>query len=109
MADQHGIRGGQFWNLENTSGATAKGHNLDSIYVYNNVPLTTNQLPAVRIVNGAQLPSADGLTIATPQPLYVLGNYNLQTNGGRPALNSATASPTYAAALMADAIPELSA
>jgi len=100
--------GGQFWNLENTSGATAKGHNLDSIYVYNNVPLTTNQLPAVRIVNGAQLPSADGLTIATPQPLYVLGNYNLQTNGGSPVLNSANTASTYPAALMADAITVLS-
>jgi hypothetical protein len=100
--------GGENWNFENTFGPTSKGHNLDSIYVYNNVPLTTAQLPAVRIINGQQLPSSFGLTIATPQPLYVLGNYNVQTNGGSPVLGTTNTASTYPAALMGDAITILS-
>jgi hypothetical protein len=49
-----------------------------------------------------------GLTIATPQPLYILGNYNVQTNGGSPVLGSTNTASTYPAALMADAITILS-
>jgi hypothetical protein len=103
--------GGYVWNVKNTFADTSKGHPIDSIYVYNNVPLTTSQLPAVRLVNGAQLPFFDfegGLTIATPQPLYVFGNYNVQTNGGSPVLGSTNTASTYPAALMADAITILS-
>ena len=71
--------GGQAWNLINRAGPFAKGHDIDSIYVFNMVAFSPSQLPAVRVINGAQLPSIFGLTIATPQPLYVLGNYNVQT------------------------------
>jgi hypothetical protein len=99
--------GGQPWNNLNTSGSTSKGHAIDSIYVYNNVPLTPTQLPGVRIVNGAQLPSSAGLTIATPFPLYVLGNYNVQTPSGS-SLGMNTTTYTYPSALMGDAITILS-
>lgn len=101
--------GGSAWNLKNVVGATSKGHGIDSIYVYNNVLITSGQLPAVRVINGAQLPSAGpGLTVATPQPLYVLGDYNVQTNGGSPVLGSTNTASTYPAALMGDAITVLS-
>jgi len=93
------------------------GHHLDSIYVYTGVPLTTSQLPAIRLVNGAQLPnpgnstSPAGLSVATPFPMYVLGNYNTQTfNGsalGKYCTNGAT-TYTVPAALMADAVTILS-
>src|SRR5262249_1914848 len=59
---------------------THTGHHIGSIYVYNSVPLTTSQLPAVRVMDGAQLPnpgnSTYGFTVATQFPMYVLGNYN---------------------------------
>jgi hypothetical protein len=100
--------GGQPWNNLNISGSTAKGHPIDSIYFFNNVIFTTTQLPAVRVVNGAQLPSSYGLTIATPQPLYVLGNYNVQTNSLNSDAGSADTAYTYPAALMGDAITILS-
>jgi hypothetical protein len=87
---------------------TDKGHNIDSIYVYNNVPLSGTTLPAVRVVNGSQLPTSSGLAIATPDPIYVMGNFNSQTSAGNDrGLNNTTY--TYPAALYADAVTVLSA
>ena len=61
------------------------------------------------MVNGSQLPPA-GLTVATPQPVYVLGNYNIQTNGTATDAPPATTNTTYTvpAALMGDAVTILS-
>jgi hypothetical protein len=102
-------RGGSQYNTINTTGSTSKGHGINSIYVYNSVPLTASQLPAVRLVNGKQLPAA-GLTVATAQPLYVEGNYNVTTNGSTYAygLGSTTNGATVPAAIMGDAITVLS-
>jgi len=59
----------------------------------------------VRMTNGAVLPSG-GLTVATPDPIYVLGNYN--ANGS--SLNNGTnVANTVPAALIGDAITALSA
>jgi hypothetical protein len=101
--------GGYQYNTENTTGTTSKGHGINSIYVYNTVPMTSSQLPAVRLVNGQQLPPS-GLTVATPQPLYVKGNYNITTNGSTFAstLGSTTNGMTVPAALMGDAVTILS-
>jgi hypothetical protein len=85
------------------------GHGFCSIYVYNGVPLTGTQLPAVRLINGAQLPSANpGLTVSTPQPLYIYGNYNVQTNSGANDLGTNRTTHTYPAAVLADAVTILS-
>jgi hypothetical protein len=94
---------------------THKGHTIDSIYVYNSAPSlggSPGQLPAVRVVNGTNLPSSWGLTIATPFPLYVLGNYNISTNFG-PAVGQMSVTMTntawaWPAGLMGDAITILS-
>jgi len=112
--------GGNNWNSKNYQD---KGHGISSVYIYNNVSLASGSpgtLPAVRLVNGAQLPSTtdpggsgrttSGLTVATPQPLYVEDNYNVQTassSAGASAGTTNTAS-TYPAALLGDAITILS-
>ncbi len=87
------------------------GHHINSVYVYNSVPLTTSQLPAVRVANGQQLPtpggSTKGFTVATKFPMYVLGNYNSQLASGALSLGNTT-SNTYPAALMADSVTILS-
>jgi hypothetical protein len=87
------------------------GHHIDSVYVYNSVPLTGSQLPAVRVVNGKGLPapgnSTFGFTVATPFPLYVLGDYNA-TNSSGSSLGSTNTTHTVPAALMGDSITILS-
>jgi hypothetical protein len=107
-------------NQYNQQSFSDNGHGINSVFIYNNVPLTGSQLPAVRLVNGYQLPSTtdpggsglttSGLTVVTPQPLYVKGNYNVQTATSSPGASAGTANTTYTypAALMADAITVLS-
>jgi hypothetical protein len=91
------------------------GHPIGSVYVYNSVPLTTSQLPAVRVTNGGQLPhtggptyDAFGFTVATPFPLYVWGDYNCTNNGVSGLGSTNTANSTLPAALMGDSITILS-
>ena len=80
------------------------GHGINSVYIYNNNPLTSLSLPAVRVDDGAVLPQ-DGLTVVTPDPLYVLGNYNAS---GSSLNNGGNVSGTAPAALIGDAITVLS-
>ncbi len=100
-------RGGFQYNQLNISGASAKGHAINSIYINNAVPLAGTNLPAVRVVNGQQLPT-NGLTIATLQPIYVLGNYNTTTNGVNFSTGFGSTKNTVPAALLGDAITVLS-
>jgi hypothetical protein len=72
----------------------------------------------VRLVNAAQLPSTSwfgngliaGLTVATADPIYTLGNYNVTNNGATDytLLNTNTSSAFVPAALMGDALTILS-
>jgi hypothetical protein len=63
--------------------------------------------PGVRLINGEWLPPK-GLTVATPDPIYIKGNYNVTTNGT--PMNLGTADTTYAlpASVAADAVSILS-
>lgn len=86
------------------------GHGIGCIYVYTSIPTTAAQLPAVRLVNGGQLPTNyPGLTVATPFPLYVKGNYNVKiATTNRTDINSNDTAYTYPAALMGDSLTILS-
>jgi hypothetical protein len=100
------------WNVQNFND---KGHGMNSIYVYNSVSGATT-LPAVRVFDGKQMPSSTngsyftaGLTVATAFPLYVMGDYNIQTNSsGSQSAQMTNTSWTYPAGLMGDAITILS-
>ena len=100
--------GGKNYQMLNTTGGTSKSHSINIVYVYNNLTNNSSQLPAVRVVNGSRLPAA-GLTVATPFPLYVLGNYNTTTNGINFSTTLGDTANAYPAALMGDAITVLSA
>jgi len=115
--------GGSNWNQELSEDV---GHGINSVFIYNAVPFFGQQeLPAVRVVDGQLLPSSTnydvnvsgtnypaiftaGLTVVTPQPLYVEGNYNVQINGGPSVAGTANVQNTYPAAFMADSITVLS-
>jgi hypothetical protein len=58
------------------------------------------------LTNGSQLPPS-GLTVVTPDPLYIVGDYNTTLDGSSFASGSDT-SRTRPAAIMADAIMVLS-
>ncbi len=83
------------------------------IYVADRRSYNSRQLPAVRLVNGAQLPANGnlGFSVATPDPLYVLGNYNTQISGSAANASAATTNTSYTvpAALFSDALTVLSA
>lgn len=94
-------------NTYNNQSISDTGKGINSIYIYNSVPMTGSTLPGVQVANGAQLPP-DGLGIATPDPMYVMGNFNSQTSAGNDAGKSDT-TYTEPAALYADALTILSA
>ena len=98
---------GQTLNSKNNSGSITKGHNINGVYVYNSVPSTPSQLPAVRVMNGQQLP-AGGLSVASPFPVYVMGDYNTTTNGTTFSTTLGDTVNTRPAALMGDAVTVLS-
>ena len=99
---------GNYYNSLKTSGSTQiSQQSINSIYVYTSIPITTSQLPAVRLVNGMRLPPS-GLTVATPFPIYVLGSYNITTNGTQTSTALGDTTNTSPAALMGDAVTILS-
>ncbi len=99
---------GYYYNQLKTTGPTAvSSEEINSIYVYNSIKETSSVLPAVRVVNGMRLPPS-GLTVATPQPLYVMGDYNVTTNGTKFSWNLGDTTNTVPAALIGDAVTILS-
>jgi hypothetical protein len=61
----------------------------------------------VVLTNGAMLPTL-GLSVVTPDPLYIVGNYNVCTNGTPVNLGTFNTSQTRPAAVYSDAITILS-
>jgi hypothetical protein len=86
----------------NTTLKFATGHKVDCVYV-NDTRTVLGKLTVVRVKNGRYLP-ADGLTVATSQPLYVQGNFNapILTVG---STNTSTTAPS---SLLGDSITVLS-
>ncbi|MDR3458429.1 MAG: hypothetical protein P4N60_13340 [Verrucomicrobiae bacterium] len=82
------------------------------LFVADRRNVTAGQLAVVRLKNGAQLPYNNtlGFTVATPNPLYVLGNYNVQTSfsSANAAAGTTNTSFTVPAALMSDSLTVLS-
>jgi len=74
----------------------------------NTATLGGNKMDVVRITNGISPPAngGAGFSLATPNPLYVMGNYNQTVSGNLGTTN--TASGTVPCALMSDSLTILS-
>lgn len=83
---------------------TLGGRDVDSIYVYDTRNLSGSSMGAVRLYNGTVLPSL-GLSVVTPDPLYIWGHYN-ETNSSY--LGTSNTSASLPAMVAADAVTILS-
>jgi hypothetical protein len=95
-------------NSASNSPLTSKSVYPTILYVADRRNVTSKQLPSVRLMNAAQLPANNGygFSVATPNPLYVQGNYNTKTStGSSTGTNNLYEVP---AALMSDALTILS-
>lgn len=90
-------------NEKSATLATLLGRTVKIVFVNDLRTQTTSSQAGVRIINGQILPS-DGLTLVTPNPLYVQGHYNAPTA----SLGTTNTSGTRPASLIADAVTVLS-
>ena len=91
------------WSATNSVIRPVLNRDINIIYVEDARPVTLGEEAAVRIKNGQALPPL-GLTIATPEPLYVQGNYNAPAS----ALGTTNTTQTKPASLVGDSITVLS-
>ena len=79
-----------------------------TIYIADQRSQSSSTMPGVRLVHGHTL-LPKGLTIATPNPIYVRGNYNISTNNSTVPLPTTNTVMTRPASLVGDSITVLSA
>jgi hypothetical protein len=91
------------WSATNTTLRAALGKDVRAVFVADSRSQSGTTQSGVRVANGQTLP-ASGLTVATPNPLYVKGNYNAPVS----ALGTTNTSATLPASLVGDAVTILS-
>ena len=79
------------------------------MYVADRRNASSTKMPVVRVTDAAQIPcnANMGFSVATPNPLYVWGDYNIKTPAGTCQSNQVTY--TYPSALLSDSLTILSA
>jgi len=90
ISDNVGAGDGLMLYVVDTSGGTSVGTNVVNSSTSAVTPVTSSRMRGVRLTNGAALPTG-GLSVVTPNPVYIQGDYNTGTTGGtQPASNTAT-------------------
>jgi hypothetical protein len=79
--------------------------------VTTNTSYTTNLVeyaePGIVLTNGGTLPS-NGLSVVTPDPAYIVGNWNVTNNNGQGMVQTYNVADTLPSAVFADAVTILS-
>lgn len=81
------------------------------MYVADRRNVNALQMPVVRLANAAQLPSNNqlGFSVATQNPLYTLGDYNVKlTSGGAQSTQTNNPANKYPSAILSDSLTILS-
>src|SRR5207253_806042 len=91
------------WSATNRVIRPYQLRDVSSIYVADNRSQSPTSEPGVRLVNGAALPSR-GLTVSSPNPVYIQGDYNAPA-AMRGTTNTLATKP---ASIVADAVTILS-
>ena len=92
------------WNATNTSIRPFLAlHNVQTVYIADQRTLPASSEAGIRLINGTSLPPL-GLTVATPDPLYIQGDYNVPAS----ARGTTNTSGTMPASIASDAITILS-
>ena len=96
----------------NSGGVYSAGIYPNILYVADQRSVASNQLSAIRLLNGSVIPGnmapsgqRTGFTVATPNPLYVKGHYNCPNSAHCGTTNT---TETFPAALVSDALTILS-
>ena len=96
----------------NTLGVYSSGIFPNTFYIADNRTGAATNMYAIRLINAQVAPTnmassgiPTGFTLATQNPLYVLGNYNCPDSS---ALNTSTTTKTFPCSLAADALTILS-
>jgi len=96
------------WNETNKSlKPLLNSNDVRIVYIADQRSQSSSTMPGVRLINGHTI-LPRGLTIATPNPLYVWGHYNISTNGSTSPLPTTNTMRTWPASLVGDSITVLS-
>ncbi len=96
------------WSGTNTVLRSLLGNrDVSSVYIADVRTMSSTNESGIVITNGRTLPSL-GLTVATPNPAYVVGDYNTSTDNVSFYPGTNETSHTYPAAILCDAINILS-
>jgi hypothetical protein len=80
------------------------GVTTNAIYITNYVQYAE---PGIVLTNGGTLPS-NGLSVVTPDPAYIVGNWNVTNNNGQGMTQTYNVADTLPSAIFADAVTVLS-
>lgn len=80
---------------------------VDVLYIADTRTMASTEQSGIRLINGQRLPDS-GLTVATPNPLYVKGDFNVTADGSSFSRGTTNTAFTRPSSLAADAITILS-
>jgi hypothetical protein len=99
--------------FSSTAGVYNNGAYPNILYAADNRPGNATNLPSIRLMDASIVPTnmapsgqPTGFTVATPNPLYIWGNYNCPDSS---ALNTTNTTKTFPASLISDSLTVLSA
>jgi len=92
IVDTAGNGGGFLIYVQDTSVGTSVSTNIVNSVTGTKTAVTSAHARGVKLINGATLPSG-GLTVATPNPVYIQGDYN--TGSTKTALPPSDTATTY--------------